>query len=146
VLGAIAAIVVFILFKAGQIVVSFGSNTEGQSLNPFLIAFLGVISGLVAKEAVARVEFAGNAVFRAPAPEEQQYALKAGSIINVGDDVKALLAQLVRVDRVTLDAMLAGQRSVSGQQADVIAAFLREPRNALFDLRPQPPPRPILPL
>jgi hypothetical protein len=87
-------------------VVSFGSNTEGQSLNPFLIAFLGVISGLVAKEAVARVEFAGNAVFRAPTPEEQQYALKIASINNVGDEVKDLLAQLVRVDKGTLGAML----------------------------------------
>lgn len=59
--GAVMAFVVFLLFKAGQPLI--GISVTDDALNPFPIAILGVVSGLMAKEAINLLEGWGSGIF-----------------------------------------------------------------------------------
>jgi hypothetical protein len=65
-LGMVTAIAIFVLAKAGQISISDASLSQGisENLNPFLISFLAVLSGLFSEHAYERIQRAGWAVFR----------------------------------------------------------------------------------
>jgi hypothetical protein len=65
-LGAITALAIFILAKAGQITISDVSISQGfkEALNPYFISFLAIISGLLSEQAIERIRSAGATVFR----------------------------------------------------------------------------------
>jgi hypothetical protein len=65
-LGAVTALAIFILAKAGQITISDVRISEGlkENLNPFFISFLAIISGLLSEQAIEKIRSAGAAVFR----------------------------------------------------------------------------------
>lgn len=63
-LGAITALSVFILVKAGVLVASIPSpEGETANLSPFFISFLGIISGLLAEQALETIERVGQRFF-----------------------------------------------------------------------------------
>lgn len=65
--GAVMALSIFILLKAGVLVFAAPQSADQMpaELNPFVIAFLGVISGLFAERGYARLERAADEVFAA---------------------------------------------------------------------------------
>lgn len=61
VFGAVLGFVAFLMFKSGQSLLSMASTDD--QLNPFPIALLGVVSGLMAKDVIASIENWGERVF-----------------------------------------------------------------------------------
>lgn len=60
-LGVATAISIYILAKAGQI--SLTSGSAAQSLDPFFISFLAIISGLLSEQAIQRISRAADPIF-----------------------------------------------------------------------------------
>ena len=64
-LGAITAIVVFVLLKAGVLVVTDSAKLgEVAPLNPFFISFVGIVSGLLSENALETVRRVGESWFK----------------------------------------------------------------------------------
>lgn len=57
-LGMATSISIYILAKAGQLTLETGS--ESDTLNPFIISFLAIISGLLAEDSVDKISDAGR--------------------------------------------------------------------------------------
>ncbi|MDB5553312.1 MAG: hypothetical protein JWL86_3296 [Rhizobium sp.] len=64
-LGAITALAIFILFKAGILVVSTPANSEDANINPFFVSFIGIISGMMATIALETIVRVGENWFKA---------------------------------------------------------------------------------
>ena len=65
-LGMVTAVAIFVLAKAGQISIATSSVTDtfSESLNPFFISFLAIISGLLSEQATERIRETGSSFFR----------------------------------------------------------------------------------
>ncbi len=106
VFGAMLGFVAVLMLKSGQAILTVEASDD--PLNPFPIALLGVVSGLMAKEVIASVENWGRRVFAA-APEEQveskgqklftnEHAAKTAALKRINDAVAALKTMAPSVD------------------------------------------------
>ena len=73
-LGMITALAMFVFAKAGQITITEPSITTMQSheLNPFLVSFLAIISGLLSEQAIDRISRTGRGIFRGDTENNDQ--------------------------------------------------------------------------
>jgi hypothetical protein len=62
--GMTTALAIYLLVKAGQISVSHSSGIDEADLNPFVLGFLGVVSGLLSDQAIDRLSAAGVELFK----------------------------------------------------------------------------------
>jgi len=63
-LGSITALSVYILVKSGALLISVGeTGSQGAQLSPFFVSFLGVISGMLAEQAVVTIQDTGRRWF-----------------------------------------------------------------------------------
>jgi hypothetical protein len=133
-LGFLVAIAVFTLFKAGQLVISSNTSTQTDTLNPFLIGFIGVISGLVANHAVGSVERAGIGFFAAGNERKPVYAreLLAQKIEGLSPAEIDMLMSLLKIDPKDLDDWKTETRPIPKQAAEVLSAFFRTNGRDLF--------------
>ncbi|MGE3783332.1 MAG: hypothetical protein AB7H71_11375, partial [Alphaproteobacteria bacterium] len=134
--GFIIALVVFVLFKAGQLALS-ATPSDAAALDPFVVGFLGVMSGIMARPALDRIERAGVSLFGADAGETSLYArtLKP-SIEDLSPQDKAMLLQLLRIDPATLDRWLDEREPIAPANARILSAFFRRPIREMFSSQP----------
>jgi H+/Cl- antiporter ClcA len=143
-LGFIVAIAVFTLFKAGQLVISSNVNAQSSdTLNPFLIAFIGVISGLVARQAVASIEAAGTRFFTARDAQKPVYGreLLANRITALSPaDTATLLSKPVIKRASELQRSIEAVRQVRGSdnRQSCVTGSLPEREPLSFTSRPTP--------
>lgn len=135
-LGCITALSVFILAKAGVLVVSTpGLGEPGGTLSPYFVAFLGIISGLLAESALRTIQEAGNRWFStAQALDRERWAYGlADRLKGAGAETqKTLLQNLLGVPAGTLDEWIAEDAPVPGKYQTPIAAFFRLPLREIF--------------
>jgi hypothetical protein len=133
--GFVTALVVFVLFKAGQIALS-SSVSETASLNPFVVGFIGVISGAMAKPAIDRIERAGSTLFGSE-QTVMYYArgLKAETD-NLSQADRDKLTSILGIDTPMLEKWLSEKEAIIEANARVIAAFLRLPIRQIFSNQP----------
>jgi hypothetical protein len=139
-LGFIVAIAVFTLFKAGQLVISNNPGSQSNdALNPFLVAFIGVISGLVAKQAIASIELAGNSFFSSSDEEKPVYArdLLGMKISSLSPPESDFLKSSLKIDENELAGWLTETRPIPKKDAELLSAFLRVNTRDLFSGEPK---------
>lgn len=139
--GAITALVIFIVAKAGVPVIADASRLGGDApINPYFVSFLAIISGLMSENAILTVQTQG-ARFFAPesAPEQLRWARsdlrEAFRTANRNpDNVKHLLG----AEDSQFDAWVSGKEPLPGNAQVMIAGVLETPRRDLFtDLPPE---------
>jgi hypothetical protein len=70
--GAITALVIFIVAKAGVPVIADASRVGGDApINPYFVSFLAIISGLMSENAILSVQTQGARFFAPDAVPEQ---------------------------------------------------------------------------
>ena len=142
-LGAITALAIFILFKAGVMVVSTNvGSSEDASLNPFFISFLGIISGLMANIALDTILKIGENWFRSSSTESKaRWAVRLESVIeeqakkyNNGDlnAVKAELKDYADIPDETLSGWIKQSEPVPFHFQKLLAIFFRKHEWELF--------------
>jgi phage baseplate assembly protein W len=140
-LGAITALSVFILIKAGVLVASIPSpNGETANLSPFFISFLGIVSGLLAEQAIETIERVGERFFSASeveAPERWAYGLRTamkgadGKDADYQQNLKGLSSLLERSEE-QVEKWANEDEAVPNAFQKLIAAYFRLPLRVLF--------------
>ncbi|MFQ5974048.1 MAG: hypothetical protein ACE5Q3_17110 [Alphaproteobacteria bacterium] len=130
------AVAVFILLKAGQLTITAASDTSAN-LNPFLISFIAIISGLLSEHAYERIQRAGVAIFQRPEEGVARWARGLADEMNAAQISDAEIARFADVSPQTVQAWMSEQEPVSEQHQAIIAAALRKPAREIFtDLSP----------
>jgi hypothetical protein len=131
--GGVLAFGTFILFRASQLMLGVqdqgGAGTGSTSI--FLLAFLGLISGLCANDAISQIENASARMLRRNqrviASRLQQMIANAGL---QGDAEK--LREVLKVDPPTWTAWLSGKTAIPRETAQRIADYLHLNMNDAF--------------
>lgn len=139
--GAITALVIFIVAKAGVPVIADASRLGGDApINPYFVSFLAIISGLMSENAILSVQTQGARFFAQDVPPDQlrwaRFNLReAFTKANRNpDNVKRLL----NVEDSQFDAWMSGKQPMPGSAQTMIAGVLETPRRDLFtDLPPE---------
>ncbi|HEY4921714.1 MAG TPA: hypothetical protein VII40_16550 [Xanthobacteraceae bacterium] len=142
-LGAITALVMFIVAKAGVPVLTDTSRLGGDApINPYFVAFLAIVSGLLSESALANVQAQGARLLGQGPAAPDRWARH-----DLNDDLKAqpglsaaALADHLGVDVPTMTAMLGGDKAMDDEAQKLTSIYLRTSQRDLFtDI---PPPKP----
>jgi hypothetical protein len=140
-LGAITALVMFIVAKAGVPVITDASRIGGDApINPYFVAFLAIVSGLLSENALANVQAQGEKFLGQGAGGPDRWArrdltpeLEAQQGLSV-----ATLATHLGVSESAAAAMLKGQQKMDGDAQKLTAIYLRGDQRDLFTDIPPP--------
>ncbi len=140
-LGAITALVMFIVAKAGVPVIADASRLGGDApINPYFVAFLAIISGLLSENALANVQEQGMKFLGHGPAGPDRWARR-----DLTPDLRAAglspggLAAYLGSDEETTEAMLKGEQKMDTDSQKLVAISLRaDPRDLFTDI---PPPK-----
>lgn len=137
--GAITALVIFIVAKAGVPVVADTSRLGGDApINPYLVSFLAIISGLLSENAIASVQAQGAKFFGAgtDGPDRWTRSDLTGELAAQNLSLTDLAAYLGE-DADQASAQLKGEAKIAAAEQKVIAIYLRRsPRDIYTDIPP----------
>jgi hypothetical protein len=139
-LGAVTALAIFILAKAGQITISDVSISEGlkEALNPFFISFLAIISGLLSEQAIEKIRSAGAAIFRTEPVDQMRWAVGVKSTLKAqGKSLNDLLPYVTSPSE-TVEDWIEERSPVQPEDQRIISTFLAIPIRKLFTDLPPP--------
>lgn len=137
-LGAITALAIFILAKAGVLIIATPSPGGGASLSPFFISFLGIVSGLLADNALDTIQRTGSKWFANAADvDRERWAHGLKRAIDHADaegqqHSQQALAEVLGVTAKTLQDWIDEKSAVPSRQQALIAAYLHKPLRELF--------------
>lgn len=145
-LGAITALAVYILAKAGVLVISAPtSEGSGANLSPFFVSFLGIVSGLLAEQALDTIQRTGTNLFaEASTVGRSRWAHGLKEALGGNDAAKAAefeakkkdLADTIDVAQETMREWVEEEKAVPSPYQALIAAYLHmSPRNLFSDMR-----------
>lgn len=138
-LGAISALVVFILLRAGVLVVTDSSTmTNSVPLNPFFIAFVGIVSGLLSENAMETVRRVGSTWFTTSAPDNNaRWAVGVAGLLSETKTIDDLAAR-TGVDEDDLKAWVEQKKPTPEAAQRMFAAWLDKDVQTLFtDMPPR---------
>lgn len=133
------AIAIFILAKAGQIVISDTSTAEGLSsnLNPFFIAFLAIVSGLLSEQAYERIQKSGFAFFGVDERSGGRWAFGLKRELERRGRSAADIATLLRVPTRVAENWVEERQPVMEREQELLSVWLDRPVREIFsDLAP----------
>jgi hypothetical protein len=138
-LGAITALVMFIVAKAGVPVITDASRLGGDApINPYFVAFLAIISGLLSESALANVQAQGLRFLGQGVAGPDRWARRDLTPDLPGQGLSAAsLAAYLGVSNETAADMLKGKDKMDGDQQKLVAIYLRaDPRDLFTDIPP----------
>ena len=140
--GAITALVIFIVTKAGLPVLADPSKLGGEApVNPFFISFVAIISGLMSENAILFVEAQGEKLFATNAEHETPRWMRkdfSEKFKEAGRNVEALSA-LLGVTPEQVKDWVAGHAAMPERVQTVLAGVAGlSPREIFTDIAPRP--------
>jgi hypothetical protein len=139
-LGAITALVMFIVAKAGIPVVTDASRLGGEApINPHFVAFLAIVSGLLSESALANVQQQGEKLLGQGSAGPDRWARRdlTPELAAQGLSIAALASHL-GVSETDATAMLKGEQKIDPAAQKLIAIYLRADMRDLFTDIPPP--------
>lgn len=137
-LGAVTALSVYILAKAGVLVVATPSDGALEaSLSPFFVSFIGIVSGLLAEQAIDTIQRAGRTWFSGSSVAAKK---RWGNNLkrHVNDQNRSDMAEALNLPVAKLRGWVEEQEMVPEPMQSLIAAWLRVPERELFtDIEPR---------
>jgi hypothetical protein len=147
--GAITALVIFIVAKAGVPVIADASKLGGDTpINPYFVSFLAIISGLMSEKAIASVQTQAAKYFDSGASETLRWARpEVRDAMTKSQRNPADVAKSLDVSETVLEDWVSGDEPVPLAGQKLLAAVLNQPIRDLFsDIPPDgKPPRPAEP-
>jgi hypothetical protein len=140
--GAITALVIFIIAKAGVPIVADTSRFGGDTpINPYFVSFLAIISGLMSENAISSVQVMAEKYFGAGDKETPRWALPMlQQAFENSKRPAAELAQRLDVSETTLRDWIAGKEPAPLAQQKVLAAVFNVSLREIFsDIAPDVP-------
>lgn len=139
--GAVAALAIFVVAKAGIPIIADASKLGGDTpINPYFVSFIAIISGLLSDRAIRTVQSHGNRFFaEGERTEPDRWArAEVGKRIDEMKLSKEVLADYLSVDLDGLSKIVSGEVSTKADQQFVIAIYLHgEVRELFTDIPPK---------
>lgn len=138
-LGAITALVLFILLKAGVLVITDSAKLgETAPLSPFFIAFVGIVSGFLSENALETVRSVGQSWFRGVGGDQKsRWAVGVKQQLSATKTIEDLSAKTC-VETVLLTKWLEEEAPVPADMQRLIALWLDKDIRLLFsDIPPK---------
>ncbi|WP_350335304.1 hypothetical protein [Coralliovum pocilloporae] len=140
ILGVSAAVTIYILAKAGVLVVADPSTASGSgnSLSPFFVSFLAIVSGLMAQNALGNVHRAGENLFKpANLAGKGRWAFGveaalARSEAAGGERTRKNLIALLGESEGVVNDWIRGTTETPEHAQKAIAAWVNQPVHLLF--------------
>lgn len=132
--GSVLGLILFIVLKAGVLIVVDPRtlSQSGPELNPFFIAFIGIIGGLLSEQIIDRVSAFGQRWLNT-ASHNDMWAIGVQEVIAAkGKNVQDLAGQL-RLPRTTIEQWVSGSVPVPLEGQFAISAWLGLPIAQLFE-------------
>ncbi len=133
--GVLMALVVFVLLKAGQLTMGAG---DADALNPFFVAFVGTVSGLLATDAYRLIQRAGASIIPANVDEGARWAFGLSDAMAAAGVDPATLAAGIGAKGEEVQAWMTESVPVPAREQALIAAWLHGDARALFTADPPP--------
>ena len=135
-LGMVTAIAIFVLAKSGQLVISDGGNADSskmsETLNPFFVSFLAIISGVLSEQAYEKIHNTGKSFFQTGVGENARWAVHLRKIMETqGKSVSEAAKYLSQSNEVIQDWM-DEQAPVPENSQKILAAWLNKPGREIF--------------
>ncbi len=134
-LGMVTAIAIFVLAKSGQLVISDGgndSNKMAETLNPFFISFLAIISGVLSEQAYEKIHNTGKSFFRAGIGENARWGVHLRKIMESQNKTVAEAAKYLSQSNEVIQDWMDEQAQVPEEAQKIIAAWLGKPGREIF--------------
>jgi hypothetical protein len=145
--GCVTALAVYIFFKAGILVASTPSaGDQGAQISPYFVSFIGIISGLLAQNAIEAIQRVGKSWFsNSTTLGRERWAVGLDAKINSDkkpkDEVIKGLANQTGINEDGIKNWAMEKDSVPYKHQPIIAAFFRVSVREIFsDLQPRPAP------
>ena len=141
-LGAVTALVLYIVVKAGILVVGDASRLGGNApVNPYFIAFLAIIAGFMSENALAAIRTVGSSFLTrgANSSVQRRWAISdlTPNLARTGKTAAQLAAHLAPLSVEEVAEILSGKRDVDPHGQAVIGAFFNtDPRGMFTDRAP----------
>jgi hypothetical protein len=139
--GAMSAFIIFVFIKAGQLTLTAGNASE--PLNPFVLSFVGIISGLLSERAYSRMAEVGGNFFKVD-EDKSRYGIGLRAALEQSDLGEPELAGYLKLSEEETAAIVDGRAAASPLHQQLVAAGLRRSIREIFtDLPPDsaaPPP------
>ncbi|MBX9635657.1 MAG: hypothetical protein K2X44_11805 [Magnetospirillum sp.] len=133
--GVLMALVVFVLLKAGQLTMAAG---DSDALNPFFVAFIGIISGLLSPDAYRLIQRAGASIIPAGTDEGARWAIGLAEAMTAANVDNATLAAGIGAKEDEVAGWMAETVPVPAREQALIAAWLHGQTRTLFTADPPP--------
>lgn len=139
--GAITALVIFIVTKAGIPVLADTSRLAGDvPINPFFVSFVAIISGLMSENAIVFVQAQGAKFFAPPSDTETRRWARNDltAAFKAANRNPEALRRTANVEADQFNAWISGRDAIPGNIQTLIAGVLETPRRDLFtDMPPE---------
>ena len=133
--GAITALVIFIVAKAGVPVIADASRLGGDApINPYFVSFLAIISGLMSENAIMMVQAQGAKFFAAEtAADPQRWArFDLHDAFAKANRSPSNVRQLLNTEDAQFEGWISGKDAIPGAGQIMIAGVLGMPLRDLF--------------
>jgi hypothetical protein len=140
--GAVTALVLYIVVKAGLLVVADATQLGGSApVNPFFISFLGIVAGLMSERVIQAVRGVGENFLQKGGEDARDQVRWASA-----DLTPILTASKHTTDKLTpyltpltpgeVNDIIVGKKGAKAYEQQIIAAFVqRQPREIFTDIR-----------
>jgi hypothetical protein len=133
--GAITALVIFIVAKAGVPVIADASRLGGDApINPYFVSFLAIISGLMSENAIMMVQAQGAKFFAAEtAADPQRWArFDLHDTFAKANRSPTNVRQLLNAENAQFEGWISGKDALPGAAQTMIAGVLGMSQRELF--------------
>ena len=133
--GAITALVIFIVAKAGVPVIADAARLGGDApINPYFVSFLAIISGLMSENAIMMVQAQGAKFFASEtAADPQRWArFDLHDTFAKANRSPSNVRQLLNTEDAQFEGWISGKDAIPGAAQTMIAGVLGMPRRDLF--------------
>jgi hypothetical protein len=133
--GAITALVIFIVAKAGVPVIADASKLGGDAaINPYFVSFLAIISGLMSENAIASVQNQGARFFGAEnAVEPPRWARQdLRPAFTAANRDPERVKRLLQVKDEEFEGWVSGKDPMPANAQMIVAGVLQTPARDLF--------------
>ena len=137
-LGAITGFAVYVLAKAGVLIIADGgSGQEGAYLSPFFVSFLGLMSGMLSEDALETILMLGRRMFDAAGDNVPRWFVGDPEKYGQDSDLIKDIANVVEASEDKVKLWLSGKVVVPPATQILIAAKIGPEQRVLFtDLPP----------
>jgi hypothetical protein len=137
--GAMTALVIFIIAKAGVPVIADPSLLGGNApINPYFVSFLAIVSGLLSENAITNIQAQGAKLFGPGNAGPDRWV--RGDLtpdLEAQHLSAATLAEHLGVSKAAAESIVKGEEKIDAAQQKITAIYLRrEPRDIFTDIPP----------